>query len=719
MSFNVSYIYKLRDQMSPHMEKIRKTALRMTKDINRSNKAMSVSFADIGKQSKIIGKNMMMAGGAITAPLALMTREAMQFEKGVAELATLMPGKTLKGVKEEFNSMLLDISTEFGKNSEDVVKSAYQAVSAGIPASKQALEEFMKIASKASVGGVTSLETAVDGMTSIMNAFKTEGQSATEISDKMFTAVRLGKTTFEEMSQAMFQVAPTASALGIKFAEVTSAIASVTAKGVPTKIVTTQMRQLLVELSKSATPVSKVFKKISGQSFPEFIKGGGTLAQALNMIREKADKAGVNMADVFGSVEAGSIAMNLSGSNAKDYSVALEETAKSAGATDVAFNKLAESASFKYDQSIAGFKAMSITLGEQLLPMVGKVANKLGSIVGAVSSFIKENPVLAETIISLTAVLGVLITGLGLFGYISGAVIGGIVAIKAGFLALAGALGLSTASVSMFTLSVISSTAALLANPITWVVVAVVALGVAIYKIVKNWDAVKNAFVGAVIYMKEKMSAFGSFVAKVWERWKYLIMLLVPAIIPFVLIARVIRNNWGAITGVFVSLWNVLKQFGAWIASGFIAYWEDVKIVASALGGLFSGIWETIKIGASSAFDWVISKLDWLNSKIGAVFSALGFDANITATKETVAKTAVSMAGAGEMAPEIANKFNAGAVGATGTTQDGLKPQKQSVDVNVSNDVGGVLKIEIDNKGNAKATQLKQNGNLGFQVGGG
>ena len=41
----------------------------------------------------------------------------------------------------------------------------------------------------------------------------------------MFTAVRLGKTDFEQLSGSMFQVAPIAASLGIDFQDVTAALA--------------------------------------------------------------------------------------------------------------------------------------------------------------------------------------------------------------------------------------------------------------------------------------------------------------------------------------------------------------------------------------------------------------------------------------------------------------------------------------------------------------
>ena len=69
-------------------------------------------------------------------------------------------------------------------------------------------------AAKASKAGVTDLETAVDALSSVVNAYGAETISAAESSDLLLTAVRLGKTTFEEMANEVYKIAPIAASVG-------------------------------------------------------------------------------------------------------------------------------------------------------------------------------------------------------------------------------------------------------------------------------------------------------------------------------------------------------------------------------------------------------------------------------------------------------------------------------------------------------------------------
>jgi len=247
----------------------------------------------------------------------------------------------------------------------------------------------MQTAAKASIGGVTSLETAVDGITSVVNAYGEDVIGAQKASDLMFTTVRLGKTDFDQLSRSLFQVVPTAASLGLEFGNVTAALASLTAQGTPTSVATTQLRQLLVELQKPTTKVSQLFNEMSGQSFPEFIAKGGNLAEALKLISDGATEGDVELAGLFGSVEALNAFLGLTGNNAEGFAANLQEMADSAGATDKAFETMASGIQFRIDQLKARFQNTLINVGRALEPLAGKFLDFAGTALGALDGIVK------------------------------------------------------------------------------------------------------------------------------------------------------------------------------------------------------------------------------------------------------------------------------------------------------------------------------------------
>lgn len=325
---------------------------------------------------RTLGKGLilgMAAGGAAVAGFAAYgLKEFGKFESGMNEVFSLMPGISDKAMSK-MNDDVRSFVREMGIAHDDAVPALYQAISAGIP--QDNVFEFMEVAAQASIGGVTDLETAVDGITSVMNAYGHENISASEASDLMFTAVKNGKTTFDELSGSLYNVLPTASALGVDFGDVTAAMASMTAQGTPTSVATTQLRQMMVELSKDGGDVAEVFEKVSGQSFKDFVAEGGNTADALALLHEHAEDTGVGVNDLFGSVEAGNAALALSGDNAAAYVENIDDMADSAGATEAAYDQMDQGIERTMERIGILFKDAAIEVGENLAPTMQRFAD--------------------------------------------------------------------------------------------------------------------------------------------------------------------------------------------------------------------------------------------------------------------------------------------------------------------------------------------------------
>ena len=315
-------------------------------------------------------------GAGLVAAIGLATKAAVQFaneslaefqtfEKGIKEVYTLLPGAS----EEALGAMrddVIEFSKDVGRTTDETVPALYQAISAGVPPDN--VFDFMKVASDAALGGVTDLETAVDGISSAVNAYGAETLNAQAASDLMFTAVKGGKTTFEELSASLFNVIPTAAALGVEFSNVTAALASMTAQGVPTSVATTQLRQLLVELSKAGSESSAMFEDLAGVGFREFIAQGGNLQDALQIMEQGAADLGLGINDLFGSVEAGSAALSLTGEGAAKFTQELNNATEAAGATAEAAEVMAGSLEHLEAVSNATTEALKIQTGEAIEP---------------------------------------------------------------------------------------------------------------------------------------------------------------------------------------------------------------------------------------------------------------------------------------------------------------------------------------------------------------
>lgn len=319
----------------------------------------------LGTAAKAAG---LLAAAGLTTMAVRGVAAFADFDTGMREVFTLTPGMS----QDAMGQMTDDVKAfaqEYALTTEEVIPALYQAISAGVPADN--VMTFMATAAQTARGGVTDMQTAVDGLTSAVNAYGAEVLDAQDAADIMFTGVRLGKTTIGELSDALFQVAPIAAASGVGFDQVVAALAAMTAQGVPTRVAATNLRGALVELGKEGTIAAGNFEQIAGQTFPEFIAAGGDLNDAFMLMGEYATASGTTIQNQFGAVEAGMAATVLGvGVGAQIFGDDMDQMAERAGAAGEAFGTMAEGAGFTMDQMRASAEQLMLSIGESLMPVV-------------------------------------------------------------------------------------------------------------------------------------------------------------------------------------------------------------------------------------------------------------------------------------------------------------------------------------------------------------
>lgn len=338
------------------------------------NKGMKNAQKKSGKLSSILGgigtaaaAGAAAAGAALAGAAAKGVKEFGKFDKQMNEVFTLMP-QASQEAQEQMSDDLRAFSNEMGVATDEAAPALYQAISAGVP--KDNVFTFMEEAQKAATAGVTDLTTSVDVLSSVVNTYGEENISAAEASDLMFTTVKQGKTTFEELSANMSDVAPIASSMGIEFSNVTAALSTMTSQGTPTAKATTQLKQAMAELSKEGSKAGTAFADIAGTDFQTFISEGGNLQEAMALMETAAKENGTTVSNMFGSIEAGQAALALTGKGAEKFKSDLNEMNSASGATDTAYQKMEESLTRNFEKIQVGMNEVWLTVGEQLMPIM-------------------------------------------------------------------------------------------------------------------------------------------------------------------------------------------------------------------------------------------------------------------------------------------------------------------------------------------------------------
>ena len=375
-------------------------------EIIGKDKASGV-FNKVGGNMKKLGKIATGFGIAGAAGLFAITKAAADFEGKMREVNTMI------GLSEEefkdLSKQVQDTSKSVGKSSSELSSALYQIVSAGVD-SAHAIE-VLDVAAKAAVAGVTDVETAADGLTTVLNAFKIPASEAEHVADVLFTTVKGGKTTFEELSASMFNVAPIAATAGVKFETVAAALATMTKQGVPTSVATTQLRAAIQQIIKPTADMTKALDKLGYESGQALLAEKGFEAG----INDLAGAAGGSLADLgkmFGSVEALSAILALTGENSKTFAADIAATMEASGAKMAAYDEINKGAARQFEILWNKIKTVGEELGAVLLPIVTGLIDKMGGVVDKVSEWIKVHPELTEKLVLFAGVL----TGLTLVG---------------------------------------------------------------------------------------------------------------------------------------------------------------------------------------------------------------------------------------------------------------------------------------------------------------
>jgi TP901 family phage tail tape measure protein len=352
----------------------------------------------LGATTRALAPAATVALGALTVGAVASVTQANNLAVGLREVVTLTgeTGKAADATFTEFQGLVKDLSNEFGVAQDVLTGGLYQALSAGVP--RENAFEFMQVASKAAIAGVTNVETAVDGLTTIINAFGLESSEAQAVADSMFAAVKGGKTNFEQLSASLFNVGPAAAAAGVSFEEVNAAIATLTSSGTPTSVATTQIRAALVGLQRPSADLDKIFQALGYESAQYAIEAEG-LGFALDAVKTASGGSNGQLQKLLGSVEAVAAVNVLAGTGAAKFADELERQENAAGSVNDAFGEIDKSRLLER-QAIA-FENIGMAIGQVLIPAMEVIV----PIITSFAEWVQKNSTVA---VVLATVLGVL-----------------------------------------------------------------------------------------------------------------------------------------------------------------------------------------------------------------------------------------------------------------------------------------------------------------------
>jgi len=327
---------------------------------------------------------------------------AAQFETSTAMVATIADTsqKSLSSISKEVRSY----SNETGEAASDMAEATYQAISASINTADAAA--FAGTATKLAVGGFTSATTAVDVLTTAINAYGLAASDATQLSDYLITTQNLGKTSVDQLAQSVGKVIPLASAYNVQMDNLSSAYAVLTANGIATAESGTYLKSMLNELGDTGSGVSEVLLSSTGKTFAQLMEQGYSLGDVMAMLGNAVDGDSTAFNALWNSTEAGIGALSLFNAGADKYNSVLESMRTSAGAAEKAYSTMADTTDKSKQRMENAFNNLKISVGNVLNPALTQVYEGFTNVFAGMSDFVDEHPAVVAAISAIAVGVG-------------------------------------------------------------------------------------------------------------------------------------------------------------------------------------------------------------------------------------------------------------------------------------------------------------------------
>lgn len=455
------------------------------------------------------------------------------FTNGLAKVSTLVDTTvvSMDKVKEEIRS----VSDETGASVADLSESVYQAISAGVNAGHAV--SFVKDMTIAAKAGFTDTTTAVNGVTTVLNAYGKSAEEATAVTDQMLLAQNFGKTSFGEMAQSMGNVIPIAAQLNVSTQEMFGSIAVLTKNGIRTSEAITGLKAAYSNILKPSSEAAKMAQSLGLEFNAAHLKSVGWV-KFLEEVKQATGGDAEKMAQLFGSVEGLNSILVLTGKGAGDFDKVMDQMAQSAGMTREAYEKMltpSEQMQIAMNQlKNAGmdlavsftpyFKAMSLRVKE-LAAWFRSLTPEQKKLIGQVAFGIVAFQMFGSTLGRMLTIGGrafgtfnSIATGISKAGSVSkylAAQFKGIIPVVKGIGLVAKGLGSTFLSAGRLMITVIRAvSAAAMANPILIIIAAIIA---GLYLLWSNWDTVSQYIEGAVQSVSEAVDAGMQWLTSVWD----------------------------------------------------------------------------------------------------------------------------------------------------------------------------------------------------------
>ena len=570
--FKLSLVMNMIDNLSGPMAGI---ASKVGADVTRLD-SLSQAFGSAAKAGAVMQEMGTQIAGAALAPV----EATFETRRAIGELASL--GVRDLGAVENAARSFSDQWA--GTTKADFISAAYDIKSGIASLSDEGVAEFTSLAAltakatKSTAGEMTSLFATGYGIYKSYYDDLSDLEFGEIFSAGIAESVRAFKTSGSGMAQAIRTLGASATTAQVPLEEQLSVLGMLQATMGGSEA-GTKYKAFLRSAAKGGEALGLSFLDANNQllSMPEILdilrgKFGETMDAAEKMELQKAfgDTEAVALIDLMYS-KVGDLESNILS--------LYDAMGQGTGVTQKMASAIQETEPERYERLRQQIHNVTESIGNSLLPTINDAMAKGSEVLTQAGTWIENNQELVRAIMLVVltlggflAVAGTVITVVSGIGLIITRTISGFKLLKAGFLLAKGALTPLIASVWSFT-------AALLANPVTWIVIGIVALIAALVLLYNKCEWFRDGVNAVLGFLKEKLLAIPGAVVQLFQS-------IVTGITTKITAAREAVSNGikgvkeiitGAVSWFFESGKKIVTTFANGIKSAFTGAVDTVK----------------------------------------------------------------------------------------------------------------------------------------------
>jgi TP901 family phage tail tape measure protein len=480
----------------------------VNRTLNDAAKAGKRGFKDIF--SNDLWQGAAAGATAIGVGMAASVRVAANFEAVLSDI-----GKTANASQSDLKLLSGEILKLSGRNVTNLGPAKLAQGVQDLVA--QGLELKDAVASMEALGRVATatnsdlLDVTKTGF-QLQNALKIRPTELKATFDALAFAGKQGAFELKDMAQFMPTIAAAAGTLGIQGRQGAIALASMmqmVRKDAPDAgQAATRLTDAMLKMT--APDAVKNFKKF-GVNIEQVLKGArqkgiNPMEAALDELQRVTGGDAFKLSRIFGDKEAKLALMSLM-KYRKEYAKLRDEAGGSAaaGTVDRDYQRSLQTFTGTLTSFQNSAQRLGISVGNALLPPLTRLAEIITPLVESIAGWASANPALMTGIVAITGALAGLVIALPIIG----GVIGGITAIGT-------AIGAATAAFPA--LAGIGTVLMVAGGPITAIVAGIIGVGVALYALVKNWGAVRQAGAKAFAGIQSLWGRFASWIGGVFNQ---------------------------------------------------------------------------------------------------------------------------------------------------------------------------------------------------------